>query len=354
MCEEHPDKTLCVYHDLENVKTPLQLVQCVFDDVEEYLGGLKKWALKTRTFLSELRGAEFKGFRLPEVAAPHWKNLLETIVKDLLDHQQDRFIFFWDEFPIMIYDISKENPEAAMELLDTLRSLRQMNSDLRMVYTGSIGIHNVIASLKKHGYANEPINDMARKILPPLSLQDATDLALRLLEGEKIDCNDSKTLARKIAVSVDCLPYYIQHVVDRMVAAGRKTDESTVEKLVLQGLTDPGDAWDMRYFRNRIDMYYQGEERDMALAILDVLSTAGDPLPFGSLFDRVKSQQVTNDKELTRKVLELLASDHYIVQGDDGAYRFNYPLIQRWWTINRGLGEEAALPVILNEASLRA
>jgi hypothetical protein len=45
--------------------------------------------------------------------------------------------------------LGKIGDESAMELLDTLRSIRQMYPAVRMVYTGSIGLHHVIGSLRK-------------------------------------------------------------------------------------------------------------------------------------------------------------------------------------------------------------
>jgi hypothetical protein len=55
----------------------------------------------------------------------------------------------------------REGEQTAMEVLDTLRALRQTNSALRMIITGSIGLYHVITSLKDKNYANSPINDMA-------------------------------------------------------------------------------------------------------------------------------------------------------------------------------------------------
>ena len=67
---------------------------------------------------------------------------------------------------MMLDNIKQDSGEkVAMEVLDTLRSLRQMSgnqspSKLRMVFTGSIGLHHVISSLKQAGYANAPTNDL--------------------------------------------------------------------------------------------------------------------------------------------------------------------------------------------------
>ena len=45
----------------------------------------------------------------------------------------------------MLYNIVRHEGEAAaMELLDALRSIRQQHPSIRMVFTGSIGLHNII------------------------------------------------------------------------------------------------------------------------------------------------------------------------------------------------------------------
>jgi hypothetical protein len=47
-------------------------------------------------------------------------------------------IFFWDELPWMLDNIRAggDGDRVAMELLDTLRELRQAHPRLRMVFTG--------------------------------------------------------------------------------------------------------------------------------------------------------------------------------------------------------------------------
>lgn len=119
-------------------------------------------------------------------------------------------VIFWDEVPLMIYNIKqRRNEDTAMELLNTLRSLRQMHPDLRMVFTGSIGLHNVITSLKRAGYANDPTNDMYTMDVPPLSPLDAQELARRLLGGEDIRTDSLQATAQAIGEAVDGIPHYI-------------------------------------------------------------------------------------------------------------------------------------------------
>lgn len=171
MVAEAPAGKLPVYRDLESVRTPLEFVQLVFDDVGEYLSRSGRTANRVQRILTQLGGAEIGGIlKIPPVAAPHWKTLLPSVIEDLMEQQDRMVILLWDEVPLMLHNIKqRDGANAAMEILDLLRSLRQEHPGLRMVFTGSIGLHSVITSLRKLGYANAPTNDMHTVDVPPLS-----------------------------------------------------------------------------------------------------------------------------------------------------------------------------------------
>ena len=110
------------------------------------------------------------GFKFPEIASTHWKMLLTKTIEDLVNNQELQIILLWDEMPYMLGNLGDE---AAMEILDTLRSLRQTYPDVRMVFTGSIGLHHIISKLRQVGYSNDPTNDMYPVDISPLSLSRA-------------------------------------------------------------------------------------------------------------------------------------------------------------------------------------
>ena len=339
MEEGAPQDKLPIYRDLESVHTTLEFVETVFRDVERYLGGLQRGAKRARQFLAQLGGTEVGGvIKIPDIAAPQWKDLLARTIEDLVEHQDRTVILFWDEVPLMLDNIRKRNSEnEAMEVLDTLQSLRQMHPELRMVFTGSIGLHNVITSLKRAGYSNDPTNDMHTMDVPPLSSAEAQDLAHRLLEGEDIPTDDPQATAQAIADSVDCIPYYIHHVVDQMKYRDDVTDAATAGEIVDACLTDPLDPWHMRHYLERIGTYYMTKERPFVLNLLDILAASDEPLPFHDLFNLLKSSMETEDSDMVRDMLTLLHRDHYVVLQSDGTYRFRFPLIRRWWRLDRGM-----------------
>src|SRR5262249_12770071 len=198
MIAEASHDKLPIYHDLEGVRTPLEFAEIVFRDVEGYLRLRNQIAGRARQWLAHLTGMELGGIiKFPDSVADKWKELLIHTIENLVEHLDCTVIFFWDEMPLMLYNIKQRSGEdAAMEMLDVLRSLRQMHSDLRMVFTGSVGLHNVITSLKRAGYANDPTNDMDTIDVPPLSPAAAQELVGRLLEGEGLSTDDLQATAQ--------------------------------------------------------------------------------------------------------------------------------------------------------------
>ncbi|WP_445637816.1 AAA family ATPase [Nostoc sp. DSM 114161] len=332
MQAEAPEDKLPIYHDLEEVRSPLQFVERVLQDVEEYLSGLKRTARRTRQLLTQLSGTEFMGVKLPEVAAAHWKRLLTETIADLVENQNRKVILFWDEVPYMLVNIGGN---AAMEVLDTLRSIRQMYPDVRMVFTGSIGLHHVIASLKKEGYTNEPTNDMYAVDIPPLSQADATDLASRILQGENILTNDLRGTATAIAQAMDGIPFYIHHLIAKLKMRGGVVNATTITETIEDCLRDPLNLWKMDHYRERIDNYYNDEQRTYALSLLDILASTDQPLLFDGLFNRLQQEPATQNKETARTVLRLLERDYYILRHSNG-FSFRYSLIQLYWKLLRG------------------
>jgi hypothetical protein len=254
--------------------------------------------------------------------------------------QEERLIyFFWDEVPLMLYNIKKREGEAAaMEILDTLRALRQSHKNLRMIFTGSIGLHNVLTSLRKTGYANDPTNDMDTIEVPPLEPDKAARLASLLIQGERIKISKPEEISQTIAAEVNGFPYFIHHVVDEMARRdGDEFDSDTVRQIVETALTDAQDRWHLRWYRERIDNYYEPEERAIALALLDALCASEEPLSFDELFNLVKHKIKIEDAEPVREILNRLGKDHYTAQNSTGGFVFRFPLIKRYWRLHRGL-----------------
>lgn len=327
-----------IFRDVEDIRTTLQFVNSVYAEVRDLLTRKQKSMQQWRRFWERIQGSEVGDITLSADLAPHWKGALRSLMEDLMAHQEDTVVFFWDEFPHMLLNIMEaEGEPQAMELLDVLRQLRQPASGQapRMVLTGSIGLHHVISRLKASGYSNEPLNDLRTLTLPPLAQSDALQLAFALLDGEQIETADPEEVASHLARAVDGVAFYIHHVIDALKFTPEPVTIEVVDHLVEQALLDPQDAWHLAHYRDRLDTYYGDADGALALIILDLVAEAA-PLSFADLFNRLKSERPLgdNEQEPVRTLVRKLERDHYLRRLPDG-YTFQFPLIRRWWILTR-------------------
>ena len=207
MKAEYRADWLLLWRDVEGISTALEFAERVFRDIEEYLSKSKRLASKTRAVIGAMGGVEIGGvFKLPPASKLPWKTLLEKSFEDLMEARDSRVVFFWDEMPFMIQKIhDKEGAPVAMDILDSLRGIRQTHRHVRMVFCGSIGMHHVINALQKSGHTNPALNDLFTMPLPPLTSNDGAELARRLIRGESLPCEDLDSTTRALAEAVD--PY---------------------------------------------------------------------------------------------------------------------------------------------------
>ena len=346
-----PKGVFAVYRDVENLATPLEFIERLYQDVEPQLSTTTRATSKVKSFLKEVAGFELGGVvKFPPSTREHWKELLESVFDDLCRAGDQRIVLFWDELPLFIHKVKQaEGERLAMDVMDSLRSLRQTHQNLRMVFTGSIGLHHVVTSLREAGHANDATNDMKTVEVSALADCDAVDLAKKLLIGESIECEDGETTAGAIAKSVDQLPFYIQSIVSEMVSIQGKINASTVTGIVQDALVDDQDRWHLQHFYDRIPEYYGSDRVPIVHAILDELAVTAGSLALAELIDRLKVSLAPDSSNYAGSILggnstpvidllRLLRRDHYVTQNsEDGSFQFRGTVLKRWWKLFRGL-----------------
>jgi hypothetical protein len=337
MKHSSPEGWFAIYQDLEGIRTADEFAQAISLEVEKYLGTFGKLAHKSKRFLEEWK-IKFSGAEVQHQDNRSWKQLLECAIEDLIEQQiPNRLVFLWDEMPYMLDNLSRHNgPETAEEMLDVLRAIRHKFPAFRMVLTGSIGLHHVIARLRDAAYSNEPINDMYRLEVPPLEQSYAEELAGRLIEGENIPCDDLSSACTAMAKEADCVPFYIHHIARSLKMSDQKAAPNVITALVEKQLIDPNDPWELGHYRDRMAGYYDAQA-DLAKLIMDELSLAAEPLSVNQLFEFLKAQIEFNNRNLLLDVLRMMERDHYLIRVQDSLYAIRFPLIKRWWKLDRGL-----------------
>jgi hypothetical protein len=327
---------VCFFRDLEGFRSPREFIDGVYADVQPILSKKDKARLMMWKLVEKLEGAEIGSVKVPQIKQ-HWKDLLSVLFQDIFTDENRPVVYFWDELPLFIYNVKENSGEQdAMELLDTLRGLRQKYSNLRMVFTGSVGLHQVVGSLRKVGYANDPTNDMATVEVPPLDPHDGLHLANLLITGERIDVvGDVIEVSDAVSRAAGHIPYYIHCLVARLCSS-RQVESKGVGACLQQLLSDPNDPAHFQYYQSRLTTYYGPVEAELALHALDALSSLGRPASFAELLNLVKHKTPTPPEETFREVLSVLLKDHYLLRNLDGTYCFRYSIVEHWWRYTRG------------------
>jgi hypothetical protein len=327
-----------LFRDLERVHSAQEFAELVYDDIQLFLGS----ATRAKNFLQRL--LEDHETDYVNLKARTWKQLLVSAVGDLMrSNQTERLVFFWDEVPYMLESIrKKDGSEVAAEVLDTLRSLRIEHERFRVIFTGSIGLHHILGKLSAAGIPTSAKNDMFHVTVTPLSPSDAEQLAADLIDGERIRCDNRKDAAATIAEEVDYFPFYIHHVIAGLQVEQLPATDQNVRSFVSRQLVDASDPWQLAHYRTRLSTYYpeNDDARNVAI-VLDVIATgksAAESLSVARILDETlqKGSSVRNRDDLLR-LLRLMDADHYLSRDADGGYRFRFPLIRRWWKLDRGL-----------------
>lgn len=336
--KEHSKNWLPLLWDVESINSLSRFVQGLGRQLEPFLSKTeqgKQWLGKLHQFFA---GSKITGVEVPQVKQADWHDVLAQLLKNLGDHQLDhkqQVLLIWDEFPWMLQKIIKtEGHQAAGDLLDTLRHCRQSNDNLRMLFTGSIGLHQVINSLRAKGYSNEPVNDMEVISLGSLEKDQAIKLANALVAGEKLSDKTSDEDILSLCELVDNVPYYIHHLVRTMHNTGQSPSQ-----IVKAAIAGEHNNWQLEHYYTRLEDYYPQHWQQYAL-VLDAIAYSDKPIRRKDIQRELTTgagnYPQLQDKDQLSKMLRYLVSDNYLTQDiETAAYQFRYPLIKKWWRFYR-------------------
>jgi hypothetical protein len=339
MHAETPAGWLAAFSDLEGTHTAEEFAALVYKDSAAVLTGKKKVLRRMSDLLGKAAGTRVGILTLPDGQAAPWKDMLRTTFDDMVEALSElpdtRMVFFWDEVPFMLENIAKrQGKDTAMQVLDLLRELSQRHDSIRLLLTGSIGIHHVLLSLWGEGYKGSPLNHMKLIQPGPLEPEHATSFAKSEIDRRGLRCAEAEVCAAALSGLVSHVPFYIENLAARLPLGVNLTPALMETELETELRSDTSD-WDLDYYRRRVKAVFPQHEK-LVLAILDIIAGSDSALSFQDVRMQV-SARMEADEEVLREHLKLLCMDHYLVRDDANAYRFYLPLIRRWWKINRSL-----------------
>lgn len=340
MDEWHP-----VLYWVEGKQHQIEFVEGLYEEL------LNKGLLKDKfhnlkkLYIKYVGGMEIGSWKFPQIIE-NWKPLLESLIEDIVD-SGIKVLLMLDELPLLLAKCIKTKevgPLGCMDFLDTLRGLRNKyegSKKISFIFCGSIGIHLVIRELKKnHGYNSDPTNNMKIISITGMDEKGANELCEKLAEDGNFQWQDKAVIFDYICRETDRLPFYIQHVFQHIYDSGEHLiTKRSIDKAIASLLDDPTDGGYFRHYFDRIETYYDKQNKNIALLILAWLSKQDKYREEGDIIAMVKTTQADSDDELIKETLELLWSDHYLIRilkKGRRNYKFRYSILQKWWGVNKG------------------
>jgi hypothetical protein len=337
--------------DRKNTKTMLCFVESV-QSAEEFVNVFREELIKQELihehgfkqmfkWMNSTLGSKDIGiFKTPDFTR-HWKKILNLILADLAENNQGQVVLMLDEFPKMLWTmIQNGKHQQVEEVLDELRQIREQHekrSSLRFIYCGSIGMNQVLNYLiKTHRYAGAPLNNMEHYIVEEMHPEDAILLIKHLTEKHKVSLTDE--LIVYLAQICSYLPFFIDRIFTQLKLSPNKSSlaKSDIEKTVDEFISGRKNNNQFNHFTERIDAYYNREEKLIAHELLRILCKSNEPLPTENLLKLVKTKMDADDYEIS-EILTELYKDMYIdriMSNELICYQFRFNLLKKWWKLN--------------------
>ena len=321
----------CIYLITESVNSSNEFFKKIYKTV---LTQVSK-SVKFKTFFESLfQRLEIKKISASEIefgkSGIDYFNEILFLCRELKDFPE-KIVLLIDEFSQTIENIITDiNKEAAKNFLHQCRELRQnpeIKSKISFVYTGSIGLENLVLSIEEP----RAISDLGSFDIPPLSEKEATELISQIIDNENYEFNDDDRnyFFTKLKWM---LPYFIHVMMSEIEnicteKGSHKISADIIDKAFIHALRNRS------YFEHwlvRLRSIFKGVDFTCAKEILNIAAKE-DGIDYYELHNLIAKHKIVD----TAVILNTLLHDGYIIKDEVAKkYRFTSPLLQSWWLSN--------------------
>lgn len=246
--------------------------------------------------------------------------------------EEKKLIIMLDEFPETLENIIEDEGEnAGRHFLQSNRELRhdsEVCDNVQFIYTGSIGLENVVSKLN----VIETINDLTRLKIPPLQKGEAIELIGLLTENVPFEL--SSKLIDYILQKIEWfIPFYIQLVVQELKFLYRDEKPKSITKNIIDQAFNKmlEQRNHFEHWHTRLRTALMGDDYNFVKELLNIASEK-DTISSNEIFNlAVKYGLEASFKDLVGS----LVYDGYINNEDDShVYHYNSPILRMWWRKN--------------------
>jgi uncharacterized protein len=328
----------CIYDNISTDQTPEEFYKRILEMLVLQSSKLTKLQEWWNDGWGKIKVSELSidGLKFGEGQRNYKQALLEALTK--VKDCGSKVVLFLDEFPDVIKNISenqKEGPDAAVEVLHTLRSIRHnehFKANFVLVLAGSVGLAHVVKSIDRPAVINDlheqNLSALNRNVPEGKSESEADRFVAHLMDGAtmQIDVECRNHLLGKLGHAI---PFYIQLLVEKcddLLYEEERTQLSVpdIDRAWIRVLEDHknlGDA-DERlrdYFPKDYPYFVKVLTHCAHERSITVQEAYDMGLEFGI------------GTEYKGKIDDVLVKDGYLQQ-EGLNFQFVSPLLQEWWT----------------------
>lgn len=339
--DDCPDEYLMVYVDTEKCDSIEEYFKKLLDKItdnqtlEKYEHFSSKILDKIKNTANEIKSINVLGVgftkQTSEKNVKSYEEKFEEFINEI-ELYGKKLVLAIDEFPVTVENIKKKDEEnntnfvkKFLQINRTLRLDPKYSDKISFIYTGSIGLVNVVSKLGM----TEDINDLSEITIKPLSKIEAIEFLELLSETYKIKFNQS--IKNYIVKKVEWLmPFYLQTIFKEIrdlfrVELPNEIDTDFID-LAFKNVIDNVNIY-LDHFRSRLDKVFKQNELKFAKLLLDEIAEKSI----------LKSTQIP---ELAAKfkvegynyIIDTLKYDGYIDNNiNENEFRFNSPIFKLWW-----------------------
>ncbi|MCI0511776.1 ATP-binding protein [candidate division KSB1 bacterium] len=323
-----------LYLDIESINNENEFFRRIVNKVlkTDFIKGSQKVLAFLETHKPTIKKVGPDGVEFGVSEVHDYLDMLTRILKSTACEEK-KLVIMLDEIPETLENIiDDEGENKGRHFLQSNRELRhdrELCNHVQFIYTGSIGLENVVSKLN----AMQTINDLARLKIPPLQPAEAVELIELLLKN--LPFKLTKSLIDYILQKIEWLiPFYIQLVIQELKFLYRDEKLKTITKNIIDQAFSK-----MLEQRNHFENWHTRLRKALKAAndynfVKELLNIASenDTITSNEIFNlAVKYGLESSHKDLVGSLIY----DGYINNHDDEhIYRYNSPILRMWWRKN--------------------
>jgi hypothetical protein len=325
-----------LYIEVESARTKNDYYRKIYREIlkSDFMGktkGILAQITSKNGFLGRLKGVKIAGvgFDFNESAEVDYEEELTNLLLGI-DLGEDKLILMIDEFPEVILNIVEDAKGEIVEAKRFLQSNRELRNNkglhgkVQFIYTGSNSLNVTAASLD----ASVLINDLNSIPVNPLTSEEAKDLIVEVLKTYGYSIQDVQ-LDYMLSVVEWNIPFYLQLIIQEIINQIEPEDEITNELIdkSFGKIMEQRNDHHFEHYVKRLKRIFNEKERKYVQKFLNTLSQSAS-LTKGESLNMAYGLLSESD---TRKVLDALKYDGYIVNTEQNEFKFNSPILKQWW-----------------------